>query len=131
MRGRGPFSGNVGLLHWRFRYRPNWLSVCSVENIGKRLLPGLRNSLDRPSVDIDVDQDRRRRHVVVPDVVMNQLLVPDPFTCLDIDTHQRIREEIRAGPVAAIEVVGRIFDVEIRVAKFVVGGERSPHACVA
>ena len=72
-----------------------------------------------------------QRHVVVPDVVVNELLEPDHLAGLDVETHQRIGIEIVAGTMAAVSVVGRRFSREVHVTQLVVGRERSPHTGVA
>ena len=67
----------------------------------------------RLAVDGDVDHVRRRRDVVVPDIVMNELLVPHSLAGLRIETHQAAGEQIVARTMAAVEISGRRFDRQI------------------
>ena len=71
------------------------------------------------------------RHVVVPDIMMHELPVPNPFARLDIQADERGSEQIGAGTMSAISIVGRVLYIEIHVPKFLVGGKRSPNAGVA
>ncbi len=68
---------HVGLADRPLLDRPDRLAVRAIEDEDERLLRDLGDGLDRLAVDGDVDQDRRGREVVVPDVVMDQLVVPD------------------------------------------------------
>ena len=49
-------------------------------------------------------QLRRRRVVVIPQVVMDHLKMPQAFAGACIQREQAIAEEIGAGPVRAVEV---------------------------
>src|SRR6185295_4186685 len=49
----------------------------------------------------------------------------------DIQADQRGRKQIGAGTMSAIGVVGGVLYVEVYIAEFFVGGERSPHTGVA
>ena len=131
LRRRGPFSRHIGLRNRDVGNRPHGLAVGAVEHVRERHLPHLDDGFDRPSVDIDVDQDRMHRHVVVPDVVVNELLVPDHLAGLDIQADERVGIQVGAGTMAAVSVVGRRFGGEVHVSQLVIGRERTPHADVA
>ena len=60
----------------------------------------------RLAVALDVDERRRRRHVVVPDVVVHQLLMPLQLAGRRIERDDRVAVEIRAIAIGAV-VVGR------------------------
>ena len=61
---------------WIRKYldRPDRLACFSVEGVEKGLLCGLEHARDALAIDGDIHQDRRRGHVVVPDVVMDRSL---------------------------------------------------------
>src|SRR5438105_7637731 len=59
---------------------------------------------NRLAVHGDVGEQRRRRQVVVPDRMVRDLKVPLALARLQIDTDERIAEEIVARPVAAVEI---------------------------
>ena len=73
----------------------------------------------------------RRGDVPVPDVVMDQLEVPDALAGARVEADQAIGEEIVAGAVAAVEIAGRRLDRDVDVAEFLVGAQRRPGAGVA
>ena len=64
-------------------------------------------ALDLPSVDGDVGKDRRARNVPVPDVVMDELVVPLALTGLEIERDEAEREQIGARAMPAVVVAGR------------------------
>ena len=72
----------------------------AIEDVEKSLLGRLRHRLDRPAVHGDVDQDRRARDVVVPDAVVDELIVPDALAGLQFDGEQRFGEQVVAGTMA-------------------------------
>src|SRR5439155_5846238 len=60
---------------------PDRGSGFSIEHVHEPLLADLRHRVDPPAVDGDVDEDRRRREVVVPETVMDTLKMPDAPAC--------------------------------------------------
>ncbi len=103
----------------------------AVEDVDVALLARLGHRLDRAAVDADVGQDRRRRDVVVPERVVDELEVPLPLAGTQIDADQRFAEEVVAGAVAAIEVVGRGLHRQVGQAEVLVDGDLRPDAGVA
>ena len=61
---------------------------------------------NRPAVALDVDQRRSGRHIVVPEVVVDKLLVPLQLAGGRIERDQRVAVQVRALTIAAV-VVGR------------------------
>ncbi len=57
--------------------------------------------------DGDVEQHRRRGQVVIPDVVMKRLEVPDALAGLGVEADERIGEQIVAVTMPAVEIAGR------------------------
>ena len=66
--------------------------------------------------------------VVVPDVMVDELLVPDHLAGLDIETDDGTRIEIGARPMSAVEIVRSGFDVQVDVAQFFIreNGPQTP-----
>ena len=62
---------------------------------------------------------------------MDELLMPDALAGSRIEAHEAAREQVVAGPMAAVEVAGRRLDRQIDVAELFVGGERRPDRRVA
>ena len=89
------------------------------------------SGLDRLAVDVDVDEDRRRRKVVVPHAVMHALEVPRALAGLRVDRHDRLGEQVRAGAMAAVEIVGRRAERQVDVAELLVGRHVGPHVGAA
>ena len=126
LRRRSPLSRDRRLWHWSLDDGPHRLACHAVKDVGDGLFRQLDDSLDRSPVHIDVDQNRMWRIVVIPDVVMDQLVVPDPFTGFDIEADQTAREKIVPRPRTAPNIVGAGFDVQVNVAQFGVDRKRSP-----
>ena len=55
---------------------------------------------------IDRDQDRGTGQIVVPQVMMHDLIVPDAFAGLGIETEDAVSKEILADPIAAPVIIG-------------------------
>ena len=131
LRRRRPLFRHVRLRDRPSRSTATRAAVGAVEHIGERLLCELHDRANRLAVHRQVDEDRVRGHVVVPDVVVHELLVPDHLAGLDVEADQRVRVQVVAGTMAAVHVVGRRFDAQVHVAQLRVGGERPPDAGVA
>ena len=131
LRRRGLLAGHRRGRHRALLDRPDRLAGDPVEHVGERLLGHLRHGLDLPAVDGDVDERRRGRDVVVPDAVVDELVVPDALAGPGVQAHQALREQVVAGPMAAVEIVGGRLDRQIHVAQLQVGRHRCPHPGVA
>ena len=106
--------------------RPHRSAVSPVEHEDPTLLGDLRDGRDLPPADRDVDKVGRRREIEVPDVVVDDLVVPDAATGPRVETDDAVREQVVALAVAAVEVVRRSADRQVDVAEFQVGGHRRP-----
>ncbi len=71
LRRGSPLSLRVRLRDRTLFNRPNRFAADAVEGIGECLLRHLNDSLHGSSIHCEIEQDRMRRHVVVPDVVMH------------------------------------------------------------
>ncbi len=115
------------LLH----HRPDRLAGVAVVGIQVRLLGHLEEARDAAAADVDVEQDGRRRVVVVPDVVLHRLLVPHPFAGLDVERDDARAEEVVAGTEAAVVVDGGAVGRDVDEAAGRVGRHRRPRRHVA
>ena len=106
--GRGvPLAGHVAGRDRALLDRPYRLAGDAVEDVGERLLAGLRQGLDLASVDGDVEQVGRGREVVVPQPVVHRLEVPDALARLAVDADDALGEQVVARPHPAVPVVRR------------------------
>ena len=76
----------------------------AIEDEQQALLGINRHRRNRPAVALDVDERRRRVQVVVPVVVMRGLKKPLQLARRRIEREQRRAVQIRAQPIAAIEI---------------------------
>src|SRR5262249_2219829 len=83
------------------------------------------------SVNGDVGQDRGGGHVVIPDVMMSQLVVPDPFSGLNVEANDRRRKQIVPRALSSILVSSRAFSWYIRISDLFIDRERSPGSRVS
>jgi hypothetical protein len=128
-RGR-PFERHVGLRHGALFDRPERLARGAVERIRERLFRELYDGLHGPAVHRHVEQDRRRGVVPVPDIVPNELSMPDALARPHVDGNQAVAEQVVAVALAAVHVARRTFDGQIDEAELRIGGHRTPHAGV-
>src|SRR5882757_2036875 len=124
---RGALTRHRGSRHRTFLDRPHRFSGEAVENVGEGLFGYLRNRLDAFAIDGDVDQIGRGRRIVVPETVMNELIVPNFLSCRSIKANQALAKEAVTEPVAAKIVVGRRAHRQIDIAEFLVGAHRRPN----
>src|SRR6266496_900502 len=80
--------------------RPDRLTSDAVEHVQKSGLSCLRHDIDRLPVASDGGELGRGRVVVVPEVVVHHLEVPQSLPRTGIQREQRGAEQIRAMPVA-------------------------------
>src|SRR5206468_9699079 len=76
-------------------------------------------------------EQRRSRHVVVPDRVMHDLVVPLALAGLQIEADEAVAKQVVARTMASVEIRGRIFNREIHEAELFVDRDLRPHAGVA
>ena len=129
--GGEALAGDVRRRHRAFLDRPHRLAGDTVEDVGEGLLAHLHHGLDRPPVDGDVRQYRRRPEVVVPDAVVNHLEVPHAAAGLALEAEQALGEQVVARPVPAVPVVGRRGGRQVGVAQLLVGRPDGPRVARA
>ncbi len=130
LRLRGLLSRHVRLRHRALFYRPHRTAVAAIEDVREALLRQLHDDRDPLSVDGDIEQDRMCRHVVVPDVVMNQLLVPHLLARARFHRDERVAIEVVTGAMATVDIVGWRLDRQVDQTELRVGRERSPQTSV-
>ncbi len=100
----GPLLGYIGLGHRALLDGKQRLAVIAPEYEHRAHLGNLRHRLDDLTLPANLDQGRLGRQVVVKNIVMNQLLMPDRFAVGTIQYHQGIRVGNGVQPVAAVGV---------------------------
>ena len=83
-----------------------------------------------PSI-VHVDEHGRAGKVPVPDVVMDDLEVPQPVAGVDVHGDDGVREEVVAVPVAAVVVVGRHLGRQVDDAELEIRADLPPDSGVA
>ena len=127
----GLFARDVRLRNRHFGDRPNRFSRDPVKYVEPALLSGLSHDLALAAVDRDVHQQRRRRNVMVPDRMVYELEMPQPFTAFQIDRNEGFGEEVVAQPIAAVLVDCRRLDRQVRDSGLGIDRDLGPHAVVA
>src|SRR5262249_43510833 len=94
---RIPRTRNVALLHRTLLDGPYRFAALPVEYIQERLFAGLRHDWDLFALDLYIRQDRGRRVVMVPDAVMDVLIMPAALASLEIQRHEAFAEQVIPG----------------------------------
>ena len=76
----------------------------AIEDEDVPVLGRLRDGVDRLAVAPDRDEARRRGRVAIPDVVAHELEVPDELSRVGVEREQRVRVEVVANAVGAVEI---------------------------
>src|SRR5688572_21053742 len=126
LRRRRPLTGHVGLRNRPLDDRPDRLPGLPIEDVEEPLLRRLRDDLSRLAVLTDRQQLGRLRNVPVPEIVVNELLMPDSLAGARIDRDERVGEQVVALAIAAVEVVARAAESDERDAVLLVNSELAP-----
>ncbi len=129
--GRRALAVHVGRRHGTFLDRPDRFAGLAIEHEREALFCDECDGPNRAAVHGEVAQDRRGGRVVVPEAVVDDLVMPDPQAGRRVEAHEALREEVVAQPVAAVEVVRRRFDREVDEPEVEVRAHQRPHARVA
>ena len=106
----------------------NGLAGDAVQDEHPARLADLREGGNDLAVALDVHQAGRRRQVVVPQLAVDVLEVPRELAGADVDGDGRVREQVVAGAVAAVEVRPRAAHRHVDEAPLLVDGQREgPH----
>ena len=104
------------------------LARLAVQDEHPARLADLREGGNALAVPLDLEQAGRRRQVVVPQLVVDVLEVPRQLAGRDVEGDGRVREEVVAGAVAAVEVRAGAADGHVDEAPLLVDGEgERPH----
>ena len=87
--------------------RPERRPRHAVEHVQHARLAGLGHDVHHPAVVADREQLRRGHEVVVPQIVMHELLVPQALAGARIEGQQAVAEQVGADAVAAVEIERR------------------------
>ena len=131
LRLRQFFTGNTRDRDRPFDDRPDGLAGNPVERVDERLFGCLRNNRHRLAIDLNIQQHRRSRHIVVPDVVMHHLVVPQPLTGFDIECNQAGAEEIVSRTEPTVEIKRGPVCWNVDNAAFLVGRQWCPGRNIA
>ncbi len=88
----------------RFSNREKWLTSFAVKKKYVTLLGGLRHRIHVLAAAFHGNEGRRRRRVAIPDVVMDELEMPDPFARRSIERDQAIGKQIVSNSVCSIKI---------------------------
>ena len=105
LRGRRDFAGHLALRHGPLLDRPQRLAGQALEHVEESGLAGLRHDVDGAPVVADGQQLGRGREVVVPEIVVDGLEVPEPLARSRVEREQAVAEQVVAGAIAAVEIV--------------------------
>ena len=116
LRWRIPLARHVARLHLTLLDRPDRLAVRAIEHIEEGLFGRLCQGLHDTSLYRDVAKDRCARDVVVPQTVMDELVVPPAFTRLDIERDEGFAEQRVASAEYSHFVAGCQLDGDVHEA---------------
>ena len=103
-RPRG-LARHVTLGHWTFFYRKQWLSRNPVENKYETHLRDLSHRGNFAAIPPHIDEHGLRRQIVIPDIVVHGLEVPNQFAGGRVQRDQTIGEQVLTFTVGAIKIV--------------------------
>src|SRR5258705_8815081 len=104
LRLRRALAGNARGRRRLLLDRPHRLAGNAIEHIDEGLFGHLRDRLDALSLNGDVDQVRRGRRVVIPQTVMDELIVPDLLAGRNVKADYTLAVEPVAQPMAGVIV---------------------------
>ena len=107
LRRRVRLAWNVAARNRTFLDRPHRLTCHAIEHVKEVLLARHGDGFDGAAVHVDVGQQRRRRHVEVPERVMHELEMPLPLAGLQVDAHEAFGKQVVPRPVTAVVIGGR------------------------
>src|SRR5690242_19040547 len=105
--GRSNFAGHVRFGDGPLFNRPERFARRSFEYVKKTCLTSLSYYVHRLAVMLNGYQLRRRIQIVIPEVVMDILKMPDAFDGPCVQREQTIAEKVIAQAVPTVEVISR------------------------
>ena len=107
LRGPGFLAGHRGMRHGLFDHGKQRLPRVPIQHEDESHLRQLHHHIPGSARPGERDENRRRRIVVVPDVVMHRLVVPLAFAGRRVERQDAVGEQIGAFPKRAVEIVRR------------------------
>src|SRR5947207_11103449 len=104
LRGPGLLARDMARGHGSLDDREQWLPAGALEYVQHAGLGRLDDRRYGHSLHLDVPQDRLRREVVIPQVVVDERLLPHAPAAPGIETQQRVGETIATQAHAAVGV---------------------------
>ena len=126
LRRPGLLARHVALRHRPLLDRPERLAGHAIEHVEEAGLGRLRDDVDALAVVLHGEQLRAGDEVVVPEVVMDGLEVPQALAGARVEREQAVAEQVRADAVGAVEIVGRRAGREVGDAALLVDGDLAP-----
>ena len=124
--GPGLFSGHVALRCRPLLDGPQRLSGHAVEHEKQSRLRRHRYNINHLALVPHCDQLRFGAQVQIPDIVMNDLEVPEPFAGACVQGNDAVTEQVLPRPPAAIVIVCRRAGGEVGDASFLVDRKIRP-----
>src|SRR4029077_14425940 len=103
----------------------------AVENVDPARVAGFGNALTRPAIDHRIEEHDRAGGIVVPDVVVHLLEVPDILAGLGLQGHHRGAEQVIARAHRTVMIWRTIACREVDEPEFRIGGGCVPDWCPA
>src|SRR5262245_6839148 len=126
LRRRSSFAGCGRDGNGTFLNRPDRLPCYAIKYENESFFRNLRDSFNVFAVDRDVAENGRSRQIVVPEVVMNSLKMPDSLARLSLDANEAVAEKIIAEAMTAVHVACRRRQGQVDVAQLFVCAEIGP-----
>src|SRR5262249_47751589 len=120
LRWRIPLTRYIALWNGTFFNRPNRLARHTIKDVQKGFLAWNSHRFNRSAVHVDVGEYRRGRKVIVPNRMVNNLEVPLPLACFQIDADETLAKQIVPRPMPPVEVGCGRFDGQIDKPQFLV-----------
>src|SRR4030095_6334431 len=119
-------AGRVGLRNGPLLDGPQRGAGRAIEHEDESVLRGLRHDVYVSAVVPNSEKLRRSRKIVVPEIVMNDLIVPESFARPRIERNQTVAEQVRAVAIASVEIVSGRSERDIRDAPPLVARQLAP-----
>src|SRR4029453_15370259 len=117
---------NVALRPRPFLDRPERLPRRAIEDVEQTELCRLRDDVDRLAVVRDGQQLRPCYKIVVPQIVVEKLKVPEPLARAQFEREQRVAEQVISLAIASPQIECRRPERKVADAALLVDGELGP-----
>src|SRR5204863_829924 len=107
LRRPGYLSWRIGSRHRPLFNEPERFARFAIEHPDETFFSRQRDDVDHLAIVADAQKHWRGRVVVVPNVVMDHLEVPDEFSGTRIECNQAVTKEVGPGSIGAVEIVFR------------------------